>query len=351
MAAARRSSESGVVVGLVICFILMIVGISTGIWFYTRYAATRQAIADHTQAFESNIGKLFTENHWDLPTRQPSEFGEKYDTETFRAVAAKLRSAAEYEGPVTDLLGWDSVTGIRDSLEQSPMQRDLAEQGENAFEEVRGLLDFYGLRYESLTAEARLLREEKQILTDEVSRLNETLREREQTLNRAVADATDKFTADLAALRADYDELVERYDAQQVLTAEWQDKHTTEAGLRRAETRDLGEEIEQWKERFLEATRGPEEIERLEPAGKVITVDITSDVVYIEGGEDEGIHENSTFIVFNRTPDGRDRRKGSIKVGDVYETISRAVVIEEDELFLEGDYFVSADLWDYFYGG
>ncbi len=351
MAAARRGSESGVVVGLVICFILMIVGISTGIWFYTRYAATRQAITEHTQAFQANIGAVFDQNDWDLPTRQPSEFGEKYDADTFRAVAAKLRSAAEYEGPVTELLGWDSVTGIRTALEQSPMQKDLVAQGEDPFDEVRGLLEFYGLRYGSLTDEARDLRDSNRALTDQIARLNETLLERERTLNQAVTDATNQFTEDLARLRAEYDALVVRYDAQQVLTAEWQDEHTVEAGLRRAETRDLSAEVEQWKERFLEATRGPEERERLEPAGKVIRVDIASDTVYIEGGQDEGIHENSTFIVFNRTPDGQDRRKGSIKIGDVYEKTSRAVVIEEDELFLEGDYFVSVDLWDYFYGG
>ncbi|MGD2175734.1 MAG: hypothetical protein PVJ27_10060 [Candidatus Brocadiaceae bacterium] len=351
MAAVRRTSESGIVVALVVFVILAFAGVGCGIWFYQQLSLAKQTIAATQDSFESTVHAVFRENNWELPTQEPPELGVVYAAESFERTAAKVREAAEFENVVMPTLGWESVAGMQQALQSSTAQKELEAQGEATFNQFSGLLEFYERRYDSLNSTVAELRSKNGDLTERLESTKADLVKTQEEMGEKLNQATENFKSELGTLRSDYNELLAQYEEQQKTAMEWQQKYQDELNQRRQQVSELKDQVETWETRYWNEVRGPAEEELLQPLGKVISVDTENDFVYIEGGADLGFREKEVYVVFGRTPGGEDRRKGVITISEVRDSVSRASVTQEEEFIVEGDYFVSFELWDRFHGG
>ncbi len=350
MAAARRSSDSGVVVALVVFVILAFAGVGCGIWFYQQAALARQAIAANQEAVKSNIGAVFTQNNWDLPTQTTTDLGVSYNPQTFEKVAQKLKLAARYEKDVLPTLGWKSLGGIEDALAASPLQKKLEAEGEATFEQVSGLLEAYERRYESLTEQVAELTDKTEDLSANLQEAQQDLVAAQEEFGQKLNQQSEDFKNQLANLREDYEQLLADYENQQEKTVAVQQKLQNAIDQRKEQVARLERELKRWENRYWEEVRGPQREDQLEPTGKVVRVDPENDFVFVEGGQDVGFRENEVYVVFGRTPDGQERKKGVITIAEVGDTVSRATVTSEKEFIVKGDYFVSFELWDKFHG-
>ncbi len=260
--------------------------------------------------------------------------------------------AAAFRNQIAPTLGWSNLQNIRDEMQSSPLQQELEAEGQPGFEQLSGLFDAYERRYESLTTEAANLRSQNQDLSDRLALAKQDLVETEKNLGGRVNEEIQDFRDQMAELRADYEDLLASFNQQQETAQEWQQKFQDEVNERKGQVAQLQDQVQQWEDRYWEEVQGPGEAEKLPSRGEVISVDSEHDFVFIEGGTRHGFHENDVYVVFSRTPDGQNVRKGEVVVGDVYENVSRAIIRDtvQGEYILQGDEFTSMELWDRFEG-
>lgn len=352
MAAMRRGSETGLMLTLALVFLVIaLVGAGCGIFFFQQYRTVRRAVAQNQESFRESVGAVFTENNWDLPAAAADEMGITYKAESFQQVAAKLNRAAEYQNQVMPTLGWESVGGMQSALEDSPRQREVRAQDEPTYETISGLLTFYEDRYTALNDEVADLRAENEDLSDRLEQTEQSLVETQENTGERLNQAVAEFRSDLEELRADYNELLEESNAQREAAAEWREKYQNELDTRKQMVAELEKEVQTWQDRYWEEVQGPAEREEMQPAGQVISVKSDTDFVYIEGGEDKGFRESDTMVVFGRGPNGEIYKKGVVRVSQVHPITTRASIVEEDQYIIEGDEFVSSEVWSKFHGG
>ncbi|MFO8007989.1 MAG: hypothetical protein R6V05_09650 [Candidatus Brocadiia bacterium] len=352
MAAVRRSSQSGVVVALVVFVILAFAGVGCGIWFYQQLQIAKQAIAQSQSALDESVHAVFRDSNWELPTQSPDQLGIRYTQETFQRVAQQLRVAAAFQNEIAPTLGWTNLQNIQDEMESSPLQQELQAEGQAGFDQLSGLFDAYERRYEALSTEVSNLSSQNEDLSGRLAQAKQDLVETEKNLGEKVNQEIQDFRDQMAELRADYEDLLASYNQQQETAQEWQQKFQEQVNDRKAQVAQLQDQVGQWENRYWEAVQGPGEAEELPARGEVISVDSDNDFVFIEGGSQHGFHENEVYVVFSRTPDGQNVRKGEVVVGDVYENVSRAIIRDtvQGEYILQGDEFTSLELWDKFEG-
>jgi len=351
MAAIRRGSETGLMLTLALVFLVIaLVGAGCGIFFFQQYRTVRRAVAENQKDFRENVVAVFTANNWELPTAPAGEMGISYEAGSFQQVAAKLQKAAEYEREVMPMLGWQSVAGMHSALENSPRQREAQAQGEATYETISGLLTFYEDRYSALTDEVANLRAQNEDLSKRLDDTKKSLVETQETMGDRLNDAVAGFKSDLDELRADYNELLEECHAQRDAAAGWRQKYQNELDQRKQIVADLEKELQIWKDRYWEEVQGPAEGEEMQAVGQVISVRSDTDFVFIEGGEDKGFRESDVMVVFGRGPNGELYKKGVVRISQVHPITARASIVNEDEYILEGDEFVSFEVWNKFHG-
>jgi hypothetical protein len=349
MAAAKRSSGSGIIVALVIFALLAVVGLGFAIWFYQQLRIAKQIIAADQSAFQETVAAEFTANGWELSTETPSpDLGVTYTRESYNDVVRKLEQAAEYEQVTMPLLGWESLEGIRTAMAESPLQREAEAAGEPVHRTMRPLLDQYENSYETLSEETGNLRQRNDRLAADLDAANQKQVQTQQRLTQQVNDLRQAHRQALNELGAAKTDLEARVRRESDAAAEWQRKYQQEAQAHRGDVADLRDEVQMWREKYERAVAGPGPREKLVADGSVIEVWPDYEFVMIEGGADRERKENETYVVYDVTPDGENRAKGRILVGQVNEHTSLATIAEEDGYILEGDLFVSVERWDQF---
>ncbi len=351
MAAVRRSSESGVVVALVVFVILAVAGVGSAIYFYQRYAQTRQAVATTQQAVQETIHAVFKDAGWSLTTREASPLGVEYTQESFGDVAARLGEAAEYEDLRENLLGWESIDGLRDAIRTAPVQKEAEAAGNPPMATLKGLLALYGKLYQQRVSEVASLKAQSQELKQQLNRAESEKTELENQLRAQLNAEAQSYKQKTVALQQSNDELNKELGRRSQQASKRQEEYQKQLNQANSKIASLQDQVEEWKERYWERVRGPEKRPQLQPDGKVIRLDEEDDFVYVEGGQDKGFRENERYVVFERMPSGEDRKKAIIVLGEVGEIVSRAAIVSEDQYVLEGDYFVSVARWDEFHGG
>lgn len=350
MAAMRRTSDSGLIVALVVFCVLMFAGLGCAIWFYQQFSLAKSGIETNQDVFNELVHAQFRDSGWELSTKapQPGELAIRYTRESYRQVAEKLAEAAEYEKVVRPMLGWESVEGMGTAMTESPIQKASEEEGVPAYAELRGLLNGYEGAYGELSDEVASLRGDNDDLSTRLEETKQNLVETQQRLRDDLSRETQKFKDDLAKLRADYTDLVARHDRQRSEATQWQQKHQQEVNERRREVAQLEAEVVRWRAMYEDVVAPPGERERLVADGEIIEVSTEYDFVIIEGGRDRSVNEDDRFVVYSLTPDGKGLKKGEILVGQVDQHTSLATVAEEKAYILEGDSFVSLQKWQHF---
>ncbi len=350
MAAVRRGSESGVVIALVIFVVLAIVGIGFAVWSYSQLRMAQNEIEQNQQLFANNVGAAFNEAGWQLSTQTPTELGFKYGQQSYEDVAQKLEQAAECEKELMPTLGWQSLEGLRTDLSDSPAQAAAEAAGLSPYGDLRGLLQYYEETYADLKQQVASLNSENAALENQVSSLKQSLTETEREWGDKLAEATEDFQNKIAQLRQDYEDIVGKYNEQRQQTADWRQKHGQEVAEHERDVNELQRRLTHLQERYDEVVRGPQPEEKMAAESKVLVMNAEDQFVVLEGGADEDRKPETTYVIYRLTPDGQQRKKGTVEVAEVYEHSSLAVVTDETETILVGDPAVTKARWDRFHG-
>ncbi len=246
------------------------------------------------------------------------------------------------------LLGWETLSGIQDAMKDSPAQQDAVKAGQSPLSTVKALLNYYETTVAQLTGDVDKLRKQVASLTDEKDTLQTNLAAREKELGQQINDLQKKQAADLAKVKSDYDDMVKSFDAQRQQTQDTNAKLQAETNAHKADNSKNQDMIAALQQKIHDLTV-PGEGKQLTAQGKVISVDTQFDAVFIDGGKDKKRKENDTFVVYSKAPDGSDHYKGTVKITDVYDTTSRASIVQEKDLILSGDNFVTTAQWDMFH--
>lgn len=344
MAAARRESESGYLIATIVFFVLFIVAAGLAVWIYRDVSAVRKAVAQNQQAFGETVIAVFSEEGWQYAEQSPDQYQISYTQETFQDVAAKLQEASAYENEVRPVMGWESVEGMRTALQESP-----AQQTDGApYDDVAALLTFYEKAYGDLNQQVEQLRRQNSTLTEQTRQLKDQLAQREQELQEKLNQAQQEFNSSLQEMRQDYQEVVSNFDRQREETQSWQEKYQQEVNQRKQRVAELQDEVEGLQQKVRDLIT-PGEEEELTADGEVIEVMGPYQTVLIEGGEDRQYQEGDEFVVYSLAPDGSERRKGTVRIGQVHDITSRANILREQEVILQGDRFVTTEKWRQFH--
>ena len=345
MAAARRSSGSGIVVALVIFIVLAFIGIGAGIYLFQQYAILKQAVMANQRSFEGNVGSVFKRQLWDLTREIGAEYGFEYDEKAHQDVAGKLALAADQEAMVP-LVGWKNSGEVRSALQLSPVQTEQPE----AYSTVAGLLSFYEQEYKALTDRARNLQQQvanqQQIIDDKAAELAKVQNGLEQQINQATTD----YKNALAQHRKDFNDMKQMYE--QARGEVKQGREDYDKAQQRWETilAEVRKEADGWKELYQKVVGGGKiEEARLTAAGKVLEVEPIHEFAVLEGGEDTGRTTNQKFTVYSEAPGGVRTRKGEVHISKVEKTTSLATIFNQKQQILRGDMFVSNEVWEKFY--
>ncbi len=349
MAAARRSSDSGLLAGMIVFFVLALIGSGCAIWFYQQLQEHEKAIQTTQKAFHDTIATRFTKSGWPLTTQSPPELGVRYAGESYGQVLQKLDEADEYEKEFLPTLGWQSLDGMRSAMAESPIQQEAEAQGVGPYAQLSELLVRYEDLYVSLSAEVQAIRGDNEDLAGRLATAQRDLTDTKARLEQDLTRATEQFNTELAALSAANEDLQNRHERQRQDAADWRQKHQQEADERRGEVAKLEGEVARWRKMYEDEVAGPGERERLIAKGEVIEVSSDYDFVIIQGGRDRDVQENDRFIVYSLAPDGKGQKKGVILVGRVHDTTSLATIAEEEKYIVQGDYFVSLERWNQFH--
>ena len=350
MAAVRRSSDSGIIVALVIFIILTVVGLGGAIWSYQQLRIVQQELATTQADFEKAVKPVFNANSWDLSAQSPSEHGVRYVRESFADVAAKLEEAAEYEKVVKPKLGWESLDGMQESMTQYAIQAEATEQGDVPYATLRLLLERYDTSYRELSRRVADLTASQKQAAQKLADTQKAMKESEESLRAANSANLTDFQTKLGELRKANTDLEMRVEQHRQEAISWQQKHQQEVNARRTEVTQAEATANMWKKRYERAVAPPGEIERLVADGTILESQPEHDFVIIEGGDDYGRKADETFIVFSVNPDGSNKRKGTILVGQVKDHTSVATVMEEKGGYvLVGDKFASVLHWNEFH--
>ncbi len=346
MAAVRRSSDSGLIVALVIFVVLMFAGLGCAIWFYQQRSLTRQALVANQGHFETTIAQEFRNSGWPALTSDAgSELGVTYGAAAFGEVQLKLQDAAEYEELKEDVLGWESMDSVLAAIAESPLQKASTDAGRAGYGQLRLLLDDYEDTYTDLLSREARLTADNAALQAQLVDAQQTIVTTRRDLEARNNQAGQKFNQDVAKLRADFNDMSTRHDRQRQEAVAWQQKHEQEVQARRGEAAKLLQEVALWRKRYEDAVRPPGEGRRLVAAGEIIKILNEEEMVIIQGGQDVDVRENQRFVVYEETPDGGGRKKGMLLVAQVNGTTSVASIAEEVDYILEGDYFISLATW------
>jgi len=345
MAAVRRSSDSGVFIALGIALFVALVGIGFSVWFWDQYLTVRKAVAVNQANFADTVAGEFTKHGWAMKTAAAPDQGFEYDRDSYSTVVEKLAEAAVYEKDVLPLLGWESVSGIQAALADSEAQQALVEQGGSAYGQLAGLLKYYGEQWTLLRKEVADLRAENADTESRRQALETQSREAQDKLTEEFNRVAEQYKSDIAKYRQDYNDIVAQHAAQQQAAVQWQAKYQEEANAHQREVAALERDVASWKTKYDDAVGGPGKEERMQPEGAVLVMRSDLEFVVIDGGRDKGLAEDASLVVYNLTPDGKDRKKGVIQVGEVRDHTSLATVSYETEPILAGDYYVSLARW------
>lgn len=351
MAAVRRSSDSGLIVALVIFVILWVACLGGAIWFWQQFEKVKTG-SDRVQAdFGNTVADVFAEQGWELARQSPDEWGITWVGETFDDVALKLEEAAEYEDLKDTLLGWNSIGMAQQAVAESDLQAVSQGRGEGEIATLSHLLDAYESAYRSLTDDVERLEAANDSLTAERDRIRTRSQQDLADLRRENTQVVADYTEKAAQLQATNTELDNRVTELTNEMQNWRRRHQQEADARRRDVTDLKAEVAKWREKYEEAVAGPGEREVLVADGEVLEVNGQLDFVVIEGGENTDVEENDRFVVYSVLPDGSHKKKAVILVGQVMPVTSVATIAsrEEDNYIVEGDNYVSQERWFQFY--
>ncbi len=348
MAAARRSSESKAVVFMLVFLILAVAGICTTVAFYQKYENLKKSVNEDQTAVQTGVGQVFQQNGWALDENNPPVMGFRYKATSYGQVGAKLKEAAEYEKDVLPLLGWQSLSGIQEAMTSAPAQQDAVKAGQSPLSTMKALLDYYETTVAQLTGDVSNLRKQVASLTDEKDMLQTNLAKREKELGQQISDLQKKQAADLAKVKKDYDDMSASFDSQRKMTQDADAKLQAEINAHKADDSKYKDQVAALQQKIHDLTV-PGEGKQLTAQGQIISVDTQFDSVFMDGGKDKNRKENDTFVVYSKAPDGTDQYKGTVKITDVYDTTSRASIVQEKSLILSGDDFVSQEQWDMFH--
>jgi len=350
MAAVRRSSDSGIVVALVIFIILTVVGLGGAIWSYQQLRVAQETIIATQNGFHDVIHTAFEQNGWELQTQTPAQLGVRYTRQSYEDVAAKLSAAAEYEKVVKPMLGWESLESAETARKGFTVQQEAAQRGDAMYATLRLLLERYDDSYRDLTRRVADLTASRQATAEQLSKTQAELTDSQKRLREENSRNLQDFQTKLGELRAANDDLEARVSKHRQEAVAWQQKHQEEVNAHRTDAARLQAEADRWHKQYEDLVAPPGEREKLVADGEVIEMRSEFDFVVIQGGADQGYKEDDVFIVYTVTPAGVNKRKGTIVVGQVKEHTSIATVLDEEGGYvLAGDPFVSALRWNQFY--
>jgi len=333
------------VVALVIFIVLTFVGIGAAIWLYQQYSILQRAVAANQQAFEQQAASVFQREGWDLSHEVGAEYGFKYDEQAYAQVAQKLNQAAEYEALLA-LLGWESTNEVQSALDVSPVQD---ERPDERYSSIAALLGFYEQQYELLTERVRELDAEvaakQQLIDDKTAALTRTQNELRAEINELDA----AYKAALAEHRKQFNDMQDMYEQARALVRECRDNYDRAREQWEASAADLRKEAEAWRNEYLRVTRGEAAGETMTAAGKVLDVEPIHEFAILEGGNDVGREVNQRFVVYSELVSGLRTRKAEVRITEVRNTTSLGVLFNQKEQVLEGDSFVSKEVWDQFH--
>jgi hypothetical protein len=328
--------------------VLAVAAICTTVAFYQQAAQAKDQIRQQQSTIDASIGAAFRDNGWALDEQTPDVLGIKYKSTAYAQVADKLKQAAEYEKEVKPLLGWDTLASIQEAMRDSPAQKDAVANNQAPLSTMKELLSLYERSVAQQTRDIADLRGQVSALTKQKDDLANAMAAREKELGQQMNDLQKAHNDKVAQDKKDYDDLMASFDAQRQKTAETQASLQQEINAHKAESSKLQDEVAALSQKIHDLTV-PGEGKKLTSQGSVISVDGQYDLVYIDGGKDKNYKENDTFIVYSQTPGGLDRYKATIKITQVFDTTSRASIVEEKELVLKDDDFVSTQQWDQFH--
>ena len=349
MAAVRRSSDSGVIVALVIFLILAVVCLAGAIWSYQQFSQAQAAIADGQGKFSATVEQAFKDSGWALSTTNRA-FGVRYGQEAYEEVAQKVRLAAEYENAAKGVLGWDSVEGMQASLADAAIQKQAAAEGTAAYSTISALLSGYDDAYQNLTRRVAELSRERDALSTQLQDANAKSVAEQRRLGSNYTAKISEFQQTLDGLRAANQDLEKRVAQHRQEAVAWQQKYQDEVDARRTGETELQAQAAAWRQKYEDAVAPPGKGKRLKPDGEVLEVNSQYAFAVIEGGEDRGYSQDEKFVVFKTLPDGQNVRKGTVLIGQVKSHTSVVTVLDERGGYIVvGDSVVSLERWKQFH--
>jgi len=344
MVAVRRSSGSGTLVALVIFIVLTLVAGGAAIWLAQQASAAKKALEDNQAAFQERVAAYFTEHNWELATEEDrGPYGIQYGPSSYDSVKSYLEKATTYE-QMTQVLGWDSVEGIKEAIRTSALQQEE----ETKFVTLNALLGAYE---DSLLAQRRLaeqLQDDLDSLRSQIADKDRAFSQMQKKLQDQNAADARKYAQDLADWKEKYDKVVAAHTEQRKQTQEWKEKYEAAVADAAGKIAELQKEVQVWKQ-LLEAYRaGEEKPETLVAEGKVLDVEREYNIVVIEGGQDVQRQPNERLVVYSESPSGTRLKKGEIVVTKVHDLTASASVVKEVHRIDSGDLFVNLETWNQF---
>lgn len=338
MANSTRGSGTTMIVTLVIFIVLAIVGIGTSIWLFQQVSISKQATLANQNAFETQIVSLFDEQDWDITHQNRSEYGIKYNEDSYKDVAEKLQKAADLETMSEDL-GWEQPGEGKRALEQNqPPNTKLST--------VKALLEHYSKELPALNRKIDELNSELEHSQNLLADRRRELSELQKKLTEEKEDILKTHTDSLAKLNSQYDEMQKLYQEARAELKDCQDRLDEARKQWEQEKTQLKAEAANWHKLYQQEKYGQVEDVELQPEGKILSVDLEYDFVIVEGGKDMDRKPDTMLVIYRESPDGKITTKGRATISKVYDTTSMALIASQEERLAENDLFVTEIQWE-----
>lgn len=338
MANSSRGSGTTMIVALAILIVLTIVGIGTSIWFFQQMSISKRATLTNQNAFETQIVSFFDEHEWDITHQTRSEYGIKYNEDSYKDVAEKLQKAADLE-TMSEGLGWKQPGEVERALQQNqPPNTNLST--------VKALLEYYSRELPKLNSEVEDLNNKLKHSQDLLADRRRELSELQKKFTEEKEDILKRHTESLAKLNSQYEEMVKLYQEARAELKSCQDRLDEARKQWEQERAQLKAEAANWRKLYEEEKYGQVKDVELRPEGKILSVDLEYNFVVVEGGKDMDRRPNTMLVIYRKSPDGKITIKGRATISKVYDTTSMALIASQDERLAEGDLFTTETQWD-----
>jgi DNA repair exonuclease SbcCD ATPase subunit len=338
MANSSRGSGTMTIVALAVLIVLTIVGIGTSIWFFQQMSISKQATLANQNAFETQIASFFNEHDWDITHQTRSEYGIKYNEDSYKDVAEKLQKAADLEAMSEDL-GWKQPGEVERALQQNqPPNTKLST--------VKALLEHYSRELPALNSKVEELNNKLEHSQDLLADRRRELSELQEKFAKEKEDILKRHTESIAKLTSQYEEMVKLYQEARAELKDCQDRLDEARKQWEQEKAQLKAEAANWHKLYQQEKYGQVEDVELQPEGKILSLDPEYNFVIVEGGKDMDRKPDTRLVIYRESPDGKITIKGRATISKVNDTTSLALIASQEERLAENDLFTTETQWE-----